>query len=205
MKGPAIKLKANLDPPSFDRTLKVLVHKYAKDAFFELGKDWDDVIQQSELRLIEQFIAIGNRGMKDRRGKATLKAPFEQIYDYYRWEVIRDGDDWVFVMGGTSNEGGKELRRLEYQRRPRFEVLKKDAPVRPGRPRNEDKETLQFQFGLSMGPIREAKHTLLESWDYQGPPGHDYKWTDVAPFVGRCIQIFNDAINHANSMKGTRR
>lgn len=200
--GPAIRWVGKVKPTYFHRTLRMLVHKYAKEHFEELGDDWNKTIGDSENRILEIFRSF--QSMEGRRGRPSLKAPFENMYDLYHWEVVRDGEGWIFRVGATDPDLGKELRRLEYQRRPRYEVLKKDAPVRPGRPRREDKETVEFQFGLGLGPLREAKHMHLESWDYQGPPGDDYKWQNVAPFLGRCMQIFNDAIREGERLAGRR-
>jgi len=182
-----------------------LVNQKAEFHFTKLAEEWEDKIDEIE-ELWMREIYTRRTKIEGRRGTAQAQLPIENIKNLFAWEVIQDGTQWVFRFGAMDLATGKEMRRMEYQRKVQYEVLKKDVPPKPGRPRKEDKELVTVTMGIGLGPIRYTKHILLETWEWSGGEGGRYQFTNVAPFKGRCIKIFNDAIKDmAKIAKGRRK
>lgn len=199
-----VRMKGHLSPDRFDKTLNGLVIKYANHHFEQLGKDWQDTIEELE-NLWMQDIMSRRIKLEGRRGTAQAKMPIENIKNMFDWVTFRDGTKWVFQFGANDTSVGKEMRRMEYARKIDYDAVKKDVPVRPGRVAKKDRETTQIVKPMGLGPIRYTKHILLETWDWQGGEGTRYKFANTAPFRARCMEIFNDAIRHMGKIARKRR
>ena len=151
---------------------------------------------------------IMNRRIKieGRRGTAQAQMPVENIKSMFDWVVLQNGLKWIFQFGAVNADVGKEMRRMEYARIIKYDAVKEGVPTRPGRVAARDRETVEVTKPMGLGPIRYTKHVLLESWDWEAGEGGRYKFTNVAPFKGRCIEIFNDAIKHMEKIvRGRKR
>lgn len=202
-----IVMEGKIVPDKFENIFMALFHKvYAPLHFKALGKEFEATMREVE-DLITTELHTRRVQMEGRRGRpAPIRT--ERIYDLYNWEVIHDGSQWIFRMGSNSSEQGKELRRMEYSRQTQYKALKTDAPVRPGRPRNEDYEVITGGRAIGTGPIRYAKHIHLESWEWDVSDGGSstgkFKRGNMAPFKARCAQIFQDTIKHMSKVRRGR-
>jgi hypothetical protein len=203
-----IKMSGGIYPANFDKRFMALVHRlYAPRHFEELGRAFEKTFREVEVQW--QLEMRSTRvAFEGRRGKGTPITPIERAFDLYSWEFGRSGDAWFFRFGANSPEQGKDLRRMEYVRNIEYKVLKSDAPVRRGRPPDDDYEVASKHKPLGIGPMRYAKHIHLETWEWQsggeGTMGGKYEKTDMAPFKAMCAQIFIDTIEKMSHFAGRR-
>lgn len=192
-----ITFEAKLHPFHFDNDLIQMLRVNADKHFKQLGQDFEDTYKEVENLWLQE---LGTRRMKipGRRGTGRPTAPHEHMKEMFGWEVGREGKSrWFFRFGAVTGDAGKEMRRMEYMRKVRYETAKEDSPSRRGRIPEAELETITVAKPLGIGPIRYAKHIHLETWEWEGGAGESqgkYKFQNMAPFRATCAQIIVESI-----------